>query len=86
MTDHRLNLTLFEIPSLLSPQIEALDSPRAPSLSSQGIVPNQKRQKNKFSELGLPGEEIVGAPLETLLTLSRGPQRPYMAKSEKLGN
>ncbi len=34
---------------------------------------SKKVEKNKFSELGLPGVEIVGAPLETLFTLSRAP-------------
>ena len=34
---------------------------------------SKKSNKNKFSELGLPGVKIVGAPLETLFTLSSAP-------------
>ena len=33
--------------------------------------------------LDLPDVETVGAPRETIFTLSRGPQHPYNAKSEK---
>ncbi len=42
-----------------------------------------KSREKKFSEWGLPGEEIVGAPRETIFTLSRGQQRPYDAKLKK---
>ena len=58
-------------------QVRAQNSPRnwpkhkgGKSGVGEGV---KKVEKNKFSELGLPGVEIVGAPLETLFTLSRAP-------------
>ena len=38
----------------------------------------EKSRKQKFSELGLPGVEIVGAPRGSLLHTVRASQLPYM--------
>ncbi len=37
-------------------------------------------KNNKFSEWGLPGGQIVGAPRESIFRLSRGSQLPYTSK------
>ncbi len=42
----------------------------------------EKVGKKKFSEWGWPGVENVPTPLETIFNISRGPQRPYTAKSK----
>ena len=43
----------------------------------------QKMSEKKFSEWGLPGVEIVGAPCESILHTTRPSQLPYNAKSKK---
>ena len=40
----------------------------------------------KSSEWGLPGVENVPTSLETIFKLSRGPQLPYIKKSENYRN
>ena len=42
--------------------------------------------KNKFSELGLPGVQIVSEPCGSLLPTIRASQHPYNEKSEKYEN
>ena len=43
----------------------------------------EKIKNIKFSELGLPGVGIVGAPRRSLLHTAKGSQLPYNAKSKK---
>ncbi len=40
----------------------------------------KKSRKAQFSEWGLPGGQIVGAPRESIFRLSRGSQLPYTSK------
>ena len=46
----------------------------------------QKGRKKKFSELGLPGVEILNGACRSILHLSRGSQLPYSEKSKKSEN
>ena len=52
-------------------------------LLGQVMEKPKKIKKIKFSELGLPGVEIVGAPRRSLLHTVRGSQLPYNAESQK---
>ena len=44
----------------------------------------EKMSKKKFSEWGLPGVEIVGAPPIKIFKLSRISQLPYKVKISKI--
>ena len=72
---------LEEIPGTMSTPPESLQL----KLFGEGLGV-EKVGKKQFSEWGLPGVENVAMPLESLFTLSRAPQRPYVKKSKRIKN
>ena len=45
---------------------------------------DEKHRKMKVVQMGLPGVENVPTPRESIFTLSRGSQLPYMKKKHKI--
>ncbi len=56
--------------------------PDSSAAKNRGLGVEKVGKKKMFSEWGWPGVENVPTPLETIFDISRGPQRPYTAKSK----
>ena len=62
------------------------DPSRDPSETPPGPLQAQNIDFSKILGMASPGVECVPTPLETIFKLSRGPQRPYIEKSENFEN